>query len=299
MKHTVFLRLFLFYQFRCAMRILDLSRHSFILNITLVVLLFSRVSCLYKVVTPHEKYISQSYFEKHDTLTDSAFEHFVAHEVVYGSCELAKEGEVGLKIMSLDQKLIGEGSHRRLLLSIRLKILLECNSKYQCEAIIIERLPSGLFGDSFELERLAQRGAFKEAGVFGDTNLELPSFRSNRSLIEVHFDMGSKLLSTHEGEIEFKVELPLHARYQPLGHGFSRVMFGPPDLFVRYSTERKVGEKCLFPLDYHTAEPEEVDLVWEIPCGDKDHTEIISAITFISAILSALLIIYVSVYYFS
>nr|GMD43448.1 phosphatidylinositol-glycan biosynthesis class X protein [Ipomoea batatas] len=253
----------------------------------------------FQVAPSHKKYIADSYFKEHNSLTDSKFEDYIAQEIAYGSCELLEELKVGTKIISLHQKLIGEGSHRHLSLSIRLESLLESKSGSQefCEAIIIERLPSGVFADSFELQHLVQRGVFTEAGVFGDTNLELPSFRSNRSLIEVHLDIGSKLLSRHKDEVEFKIELPLHARYQPLGHGFSRVEFRPPNLFMRCSIERKTMEKCLFPLSYRNGESKADEVVWEIPCGDKEHAGIVSAITFMSAILSALLIILVSIYY--
>ncbi|XP_031104369.1 uncharacterized protein LOC116007843 [Ipomoea triloba] len=166
----------------------------------------------------HSLYITDSYFKEHNSLTDSKFEDYIAQGIAYGSCELLEELKVGTNIISVHQKLIGEGSHRHLSLSIRLESLLESKSGSQefCEAIIIERLPSGVFADLFELQHLVQRGVFTEAGVFGDTNLELPSFRSNRSLIEVHLDIGSKLSPRHKDEVEFKIELPLHARYQVL-----------------------------------------------------------------------------------
>nr|GLL36979.1 phosphatidylinositol-glycan biosynthesis class X protein [Ipomoea trifida] len=229
-----------------AMRTQDLLRQCFILYISLV-LISNTVSCLHKVAPSHKKYIADSYFKEHNSLTDSKFEDYIAQEIAYGSCELLEELKVGTNIISVHQKLIGE--------------------------------------------------VFTEAGVFGDTNLELPSFRSNRSLIEVHLDIGSKLLSRHKDEVEFKIELPLHARYQPLGHGFSRVEFRPPNLFMRCSIERKTMEKCLFPLSYRNGESKGDEVVWEIPCGDKEHAGIVSAITFMSAILSALLIILVSIYY--
>nr|GMD55834.1 phosphatidylinositol-glycan biosynthesis class X protein-like [Ipomoea batatas] len=180
-------------------------------------------------------------------MTDSKFEDYIAQEIGYGSCELLEKIKVGVKVISLHKKLIGE--------------------------------------------------VFTEADVFGDTNLELPSFRSNRSLIEVHLDIGSKLSSRHKDEVEFNIELPLHARYQPLGHGFSRVEFCPPNLFVQCSIERKTKERCLFPLSYCNAESKADEVLWEIPCGDKEHAGIVSAITFMSAILSALLIILISIYY--
>lgn len=48
---------------------------------------------------------------------------------------------------------------------------------------------------------------FTDASAFGDTDLELPTVRANRSVIEIHMDVGSK------NGLELKIELPLHARY--------------------------------------------------------------------------------------
>ena len=54
---------------------------------------------------------------------------------------------------------------------------------------------------------------FTEAAVFGDTNLELPSVVSNRSVVEVHMDVGDNILTGLNNGLEINIELPLHARY--------------------------------------------------------------------------------------
>lgn len=54
---------------------------------------------------------------------------------------------------------------------------------------------------------------YSNIAVFGDTNLESPSFLSNRSAIEVHMDAGHDLLLSHSKESNINIELPLHARY--------------------------------------------------------------------------------------
>lgn len=55
--------------------------------------------------------------------------------------------------------------------------------------------------------------AFTDVAVFGDTNLELPSFLSNQSVVEVHMKVDLSSLLTHKRGLEILVELPLHARY--------------------------------------------------------------------------------------
>lgn len=65
--------------------------------------------------------------------------------------------------------------------------------------------------------------------VFGDKNLELPSFRSNRTVVEIHMSIASKMLSSHEDDLVVNLEIPLHARYPVSGfNGLS---------FLGYSVE--------------------------------------------------------------
>ncbi|KAF5935795.1 hypothetical protein HYC85_026924 [Camellia sinensis] len=154
--------------------------------------------------------------------------------------------------MSVTQRhLIGEGSHRHLSSSIRLSIQPESTTeppRHLCKIILVERLPSGIFADPFELQHLLERGVFTDAAVFGDTNLELPCVVSNRSVVEVHMDVGHNILAGHYNGLEINIQLPLHARYPPLGeHRFSRVEFGKPDIFIRCNIEGKSHDQgCLF-----------------------------------------------------
>ncbi|KAL2514519.1 hypothetical protein Fot_28490 [Forsythia ovata] len=83
-------------------------------------------------------------------------------------------------------------------------------SAQSCQVIMVERLPYGVFADPFQLQHLVQRGVFSNAAFLGDTNLELPSFRSNRSVVELHMDMGSNVSSGCKDELEVNLGLPLH-----------------------------------------------------------------------------------------
>ncbi|XP_056685288.1 uncharacterized protein [Spinacia oleracea] len=123
------------------------------------------------------------------------------------------------KLLHLECRLIGEGSYRLLSSSIRLSIqpdLIADFSSQMCEIIILVSLPSGVFADPFELQHLIYRGAFKDTYVFGDANLELPSFLSNQSIIEVHLDAALNYSAGQETVLEFNIEIPLHARYPVL-----------------------------------------------------------------------------------
>ncbi|XP_051119569.1 uncharacterized protein LOC127243533 isoform X2 [Andrographis paniculata] len=239
-----------------------------------------------------EKYISQSYFEKYDSLIDSKFSQFIAEEIPLGLCIVRRDGNcITPTLSTLHRDVIGEGSHRRLSSSITFKFQPKVEpdlTGQSCKLIVIERLPSGVFADPFELQHLIQRGVFADAAVFGDTNLELPSFRSNQSVVEIHMNIASK-----ESQLGLNLEVPLHARYQPLGdEGYSRVEFGKPDWVMCCSPEGNVS--CALMLADRISESR---VTWEIPCGMKKHVGVVSSVTFGFAIMAALLIILASVCY--
>jgi phosphatidylinositol glycan class X len=105
----------------------------------------------------------ESYYEKHGSLLDSDFQDFVARALPSGICGILQDNlNLVPRLSVLKRNLIGEGSHRHLSTSIRLNIdpksITELLPTLYCEVIIIERLPSGVFADPFELQHLLQRG---------------------------------------------------------------------------------------------------------------------------------------------
>ncbi|KAF8364898.1 hypothetical protein HHK36_033119 [Tetracentron sinense] len=143
-----------------------------------------------------------------------------------------------------------------------------------------------------------QRKVFADAVVFGDTNLEVPSALSNRTVVEVHMDIGCNVLSRHEKGLEINIDLPLHSRYPPLeGNGYSRVEIGAADLFTCCRIEEKSPQRnCLWMSIDQGSESKIGAVVWMIPSGIKAHAGAVSAVTFISALLSTLLIVLSSIY---
>nr|XP_043627483.1 uncharacterized protein LOC122599089 isoform X2 [Erigeron canadensis] len=235
------------------------------------------------------KYITETYFQKYDTLVDDAFQNFISNELSHGFCE---KQNIVPKLSVLQRQLIGEGSHRRLTSSIRIEIQPEVLSKSPslfCESILVERLPFGVFADPFELEHLTQRGEFTDASAFGDTDLELPTVRANRSIVEVHMALGASTKT----EWELNIELPLHARYAPLGkHGYTRVEFGSPDLLLRCVVESDShNQSCIFSSANAGVRSSSAATVWEVPSGIVEHTKLVSVLTFISAVVGAFSIV--------
>ncbi|KAL8196335.1 hypothetical protein R6Q57_025335 [Mikania cordata] len=242
------------------------------------------------------KYLTEAYFQKHDTLNDWVFQDFISSELSHVLC--GKQNFMP-KLSVMRRDLTGEGSHRRLTTSIKIEIQQEVISKLPslfCEAIIIERLPSGVFADPFELEHLTERGVFSGASAFGDTDLELPTVRANRSVVEVHVDLSPNSFSGNNGW-ELNIELPLHARYAPLGNqGYTRVEFTSPDLFVHWIADgNPLNQSCIFPSTNEGVTSSA--FVWEVPSGILKHTTIVSVLTFISAVAGSLSVFIACVFY--
>lgn len=107
------------------------------------------------------KYIMGSYFDKYESLHDSSFEDFMAHEHSFSLCEVFPDNRnLDARLSVLQLSLVGEGSHRHLASSVRLQIEAESIPKlpaHSCEVIIIQRLPLGVFADPFELQHLQER----------------------------------------------------------------------------------------------------------------------------------------------
>ncbi|KAK8657972.1 hypothetical protein V6N13_036188 [Hibiscus sabdariffa] len=249
------------------------------------------------------KYILRSYFDRYENLDDPSFENFMTHELSPSLCQVTPENRgLGVRLSVRELSLVGEGSHRQLSSSIRLQTGAESIPElppHICEVIIIQRLPLGVFADPFELQNLHKRIGFRDMAVFGDTNLELPSFRSNRSAVEVHIDAGSDILFTQNSGMEINMLLPLHARYQPLDEsGYSIIEIGEPDILTRCSMEGKQHKQsCLFMSSNESGKSRTRTVEWKIPAGMKAHAGFVSVVTFITASLSTVSIVYASMFW--
>uniref|UniRef100_A0A0A9DRE0 Phosphatidylinositol-glycan biosynthesis class X protein n=1 Tax=Arundo donax TaxID=35708 RepID=A0A0A9DRE0_ARUDO len=196
------------------------------------------------------------------------------------------------KLSELRRHLVGEGSHRRLVYSVKFgacqDTMVNFFDGYDANLVIIEKLPNGVFADPFELHHFVERKVFLDVAVFGDSNLELPSALSNQSAVEIHVDLRP---STSMNSNHVIIDLPLHARYSPLdASGYATVEFGSPDLLLRYRKKEIHSDSCLWALKNLDAAPVE-KAAWRIPCGDEAHTGFVSSITFLSALVCSISIV--------
>lgn len=239
------------------------------------------------------RYIMESYYGKHESFIDSLFDDFLTQDLPVNICQVLPCDLNTVLSLSILLKIKGEGSHRQLSSTIKFNIKkpIPHVHTHHCKIIIIERLLSGVFADPFELEHLLHRAVFSDVAVFGDTNLELPSVLSNLSVVEVHKDVGLNIFSHNKNLLEFSIDLPLHSRYPPLDEsGYVEVRLKAPDLFLQCSIQEKPHNRsCLFKLQSDDAK---ADLTWSIPAGKRSNAKIVGVVTFVSAFLSVLSIIF-------
>ena len=78
---------------------------------------------------------------------------------------------------------------------------------------------------------------------------------------------------------------------QPLDEsGYVEVRLKAPDLFLQCSIQEKPHNRsCLFKLQSDDAK---ADLTWSIPAGKRSNAKIVGVVTFVSAFLSVLSIIF-------
>nr|CAB3462510.1 unnamed protein product [Digitaria exilis] len=216
------------------------------------------------------KYVGDEYL---DALTGQHAHHRDLSEMS-DSTELCKGITDDVEVPALSElrrQLVGEGSHRRLVYSLKFgacqDAMVNFLDGHDAHLVIVEKLPNGVFADPFELQHFVERKVFLDVAVFGDTNLELPSALSNRSAVEIHFDLRPSTSSN----FNIVIDLPLHARYPPLdASGYATVEFDSPDLFLRYRKKEIQSDSCLWVLKNLEAAPVE-KTAWRIPCGDEAH----------------------------
>lgn len=117
------------------------------------------------------KHVLKYYYDQRDILLESDSQGVLEQEVPsLDSCNGLSHNLISIpRLSGLQRHLIGEGSHRRLHSSMRFDFPSDADSILSlssCEAVIIERLPLGVFADPFELQHLVQRGGKQSILLF-------------------------------------------------------------------------------------------------------------------------------------
>ncbi|KAH7282250.1 hypothetical protein KP509_35G021600 [Ceratopteris richardii] len=212
----------------------------------------------------------------------------LCYEPVDSFCEsftsLESSNYLGPEFLKLERTLIGSGAHRALETSITVKHE-RCK---ECHVMIIERLPSGVFADLFELEGLVARAVYDDVAIYGDHNLELPALNSYESVVVLY----TRFNFNSENLLHTQVSLPLHARYPPLNlEGYAVVDLSFPYILVQcIRTENSLdsfsetlgSSKKDMAWALLTTKSRIIpasELQWLVPAGNFKYTNVVATIT--------------------
>eukprot|EP00850_Spirogloea_muscicola_P011476 SM000071S21100 [mRNA] locus=s71:416935:419966:+ [translate_table: standard] len=177
---------------------------------------------------------------------------------------------------------------------------------------LVERLPSGVFVDPFELQRLHRAKQCSQAMVCGTVDLERPSPLCEPSGAMVFADEATTADEPgkpHELLRHFSARLPVHARYPEVDMGPCRkhatVLLLPPLLLITcYDTslnkseqEASIAEAIWTELDMdllsEAKDEQVVPLEWLVPVGCSEHAWLVTWVTGITAVGGAACLIHV------
>ncbi|CAK9219279.1 unnamed protein product [Sphagnum troendelagicum] len=213
-------------------------------------------------------------------------------------------------LQDVERILVGNGAHRTLQSVVTVALhsgrTIESQQPH-CYLRILERLPTGVFADQYELQGLRRRGVVKEAFVYGDKNLEQPALLSAQSIVDVHVTLlkeQSKQSSQVPLLLQAKVSVPLHARYPPLSvESHSVVRIPLPHIFVACkqagvqdssALDETVGDWRPVLLGAITTSTNSSKVVeWMVPAGKPAQFEVVARYTAIAA-LSGVLAVFVA-----
>jgi hypothetical protein len=152
-------------------------------------------------------------------------------------------------LQDVERILVGNGAHRTLQSVVTVALdsgrTIESQQPH-CYLRILERLPTGVFADQYELQGLRRRGVVKEAFVYGDKNLERPALLSAQSIVDVHVTLlkeQSKQSSQVPLLLQAKVSVPLHARY-PVNAEFTCTSSSTPILLDCLLDKKLLTPSC-------------------------------------------------------
>lgn len=214
----------------------------------------------------------------------------------------------GLEVMEVERKLIGNGAHRELSSSITIRL----EKSKACHIVIVEKLPSGVFADMFELGGLVARGAYIDAVIYGDHNLEMPSLHSSESIVVLHTSIDSN--TPHlEHLLQAKVLLPLHARYPPLSfeshvsvnfsipHVLFQCFHNNDDNSAANMTDSKPNRNNMAwaVLTWKESTLDSNGLQWAVPAGNPLHSQLVAVTTACTSLIGVVVLLVVSRFSFN
>jgi hypothetical protein len=102
---------------------------------------------------------------------------------------------------------------------------------HNCEVLLKEHLPSGLYIDLYQAENLHQFGGPKVYSPV-DIDVELPEFLSKAHVVYVYNTLAHV---ANTGSLHADLTVPIHVRYHKpsIKHDFAQAILPPPEVFFR------------------------------------------------------------------
>ncbi|XP_064522864.1 phosphatidylinositol-glycan biosynthesis class X protein isoform X1 [Pseudopipra pipra] len=198
---------------------------------------------------------------------------------------------------TVTQELLKEGFHRDLLVKVELG-----EDAGGCAVAARTRLPPGIYVDSYELAMLQQQNLTKAVLIPDVTDVEAPEYLATALVLVLYLEADPRCSRC------FRAAVPVHARYHRPAEGSQQasVVLESPEVLLccchgQLAAEcwepAEVGAPCLAenvgPCQWHstTPRPAREELMLEVPVGLREHSYLVCALTLLTTLLCASLIL--------
>ncbi|NWR83820.1 PIGX protein, partial [Furnarius figulus] len=199
--------------------------------------------------------------------------------------------------ITVTQELLQEGFHRDLLVKVELG-----EDAGGCAVAARTHLPSGIYVDPYELAVLQQHNLTKAVLIPDVVDVEAPEYSATGVVLVLPLEAEPRCSRC------FRASVPVHARYHRPAQGSQEasVRLESPEVLLccchgHLAAECwepvEVGAPCLaersVPCQWHstTHRPAQEELVLEVPVGLREHSSLVCAVTLLTTLLCASLIL--------
>ncbi|NWI53223.1 PIGX protein, partial [Calyptomena viridis] len=199
---------------------------------------------------------------------------------------------------TVTQELLKEGFHRDLLVKVELG-----EDAGGCAVAARTHLPAGVYVDPYELETLQQHNLTKAVLIPDVGDVEAPEYLATDVALVLYLEAEPRCSRSFRGAV------PVHARYHRPAEGRegALVPLESPEVLLcccqhgHLAAEcwepAEVGAPCsaknIAPCHWHspTHRPAHEELVLEVPVGLREHSSLVCALTLLTTLLCAGLIL--------
>ncbi|NXG17131.1 PIGX protein, partial [Grallaria varia] len=205
--------------------------------------------------------------------------------------------QAGCRDTAVTQELLKEGFHRDLLVKVELG-----EDAGGCAVAARTRLPAGIYVDPYELAMLQQHNSTKAVLIPDVVDVEAPEYLATDLVLVLYLGADPRCSRC------FRAAVPVHVRYHRPAQGSQEalVVLESPEVLLCCCHSHlaaecwepvEVGAPCSaerdVPCQWHstTHRPAQEELVLEVPVGLREHSSLVCAVTLLTTLLCASLIL--------